>query len=132
MTFYVWSVTKKWASLLWVTGWCWDVWCLIGWGSLRRRGVLRICTGSSERGSWTFPAQSWTLSQMTQSGICVMNADSCLAEIIGCFNNILELSIIFSIFVNIKYMLCYSECSHLKEKVANWTIKLFWWFYSLA
>lgn len=51
--------------------------------------------------------QSQALLQMTASGLCVMNTDSCLAETIEGFNNILELSfiIIFSVFfVNIKYM----------------------------
>lgn len=44
---------------------------------------------------------------MTESGMCIMHADSYLVETIGCLNNILDLFFnFFSIFfVDIKYML---------------------------
>lgn len=49
-------------------------------GGVSRGGLLwELTLGVGEGGSWTSPAWSWTLSRKTQSGVCVMNADSCLS-----------------------------------------------------
>lgn len=120
----------KWASLLWVG---------LGWVLSDREFGRRECHENSHcesvGGLLDLPAPSWSLSRMTQSGVCVMNADSCLAETIGCFNSILELlfyNYLSNCLCEYKVHVIYGECSHLKEKVANWIVKFFWWFYSLA
>jgi hypothetical protein len=60
----------------------------------------------SEYGSGTCPALSFTESQMTQAGMCVMKADSSLVQTIECFNDIFEpfYNHLFKLY-EIKYML---------------------------
>lgn len=90
--------------------WCWDG-CLMD-REFERRGCRENSYWESVRGSWTFPEPSWPLSQMTQS---VMNADSCLAETVGCFNNISELlfyNCLSNCLCEYKIHVIYSECSH--------------------
>lgn len=64
---------------------------------------------------------SWTLSQMTESGMCIMHADSYLVETIGCLNNILDLffNFFFNLLCGYKVYVINNECSHLKEKITH-------------